>query len=129
MDQSPPIPAYLTEPFHEAAWLYAEWTPPLPEGEVNIEGTPFTISEVCRLVSGFGDRLPETIFNMLSSYMRAGHAALAAKLAADRSYETGAHCLLKLIADRKAEFEPPRDRPATDANSGVRARRPSGRRW
>jgi hypothetical protein len=107
MDQSPPIPGYLSEPFHEAAWLYAEWNPPLPEREVNIEGTPFTISEICRLVSGFGDQLPETVFNMLSSYMRPGHAALAAKLAADRSYETGAQCLLDLIADRKAEFERP----------------------
>ena len=80
-----------------------EWNPAAPEFSVDIGGTPFVLSDLCRLVRGLGGHLPKDVLNRLLSEMHnARYMRLKTKLADDPSYSTAAGCLLMLINDSRA---------------------------
>jgi hypothetical protein len=99
---SDPIPRQLSEAFHDAVSLFPIWSAALAEREVTIKGTPYTMSQVCRLVAGFSDPLPHSVFDELLSHVH----AIGDKFEFSRkpSYATAARCLLKLIENRKAAY-------------------------
>jgi hypothetical protein len=68
-------------------------------------GELIPISAVCRRVDIFTDPLPDEVFDAFY-FLAAGNTQryLKEKLIADRTYATGAWCLLKLIEDRKARW-------------------------
>ena len=103
-EQSDPIPPNLADAFHQAVWLYEDWSPALPELEVSIDRKPFSMSAVCGLVDSFSDPLPEQIADRLLSYMHIQHPQLKERLGAERTYSAAARCLRGLIEDRKAEY-------------------------
>jgi hypothetical protein len=99
-----PIPRHLMEAFHDAVSLFPIWSAALAEREVSIKGTPYTMSEVCRLVAGFRDPLPHSVFDELLSHMHAEPIERKFELSRKPSYATAARCLLKLIENRKAAY-------------------------
>jgi hypothetical protein len=99
-----PIPTRLSEAFHRAVELYSDWSAAFAEREVSIDGKPYSMSAVCRLLSGFSDQLPENVFDELRFLMRAHQVEIKGHLAKDRSYAMGAKYLLELIDARKAAY-------------------------
>jgi hypothetical protein len=99
-----PIPSYLREAFSEAVELFSNWSPAAPEREVSIHERRFTISEVCGLVDGYADLIPDSVVVALTFNMQTPHTALREKLARVPTYSTGAKCLRRLISDRKADY-------------------------
>jgi hypothetical protein len=78
--------------------------PSLPEPEVHLRSELYSMSAVCRLVDGFGDPLPDDVFEKLMSYMRdIRYTLLRQKIVAEQSYTAGARCFLRLIEDRKRQ--------------------------
>jgi hypothetical protein len=104
-EQPNPIPADLSEAFHEATWLYDDWSPALPELEASVGRKSFSMSAICSFLDTFTDRLPNRILDRLFLYMHAQHRELKERLGKSPTYSTGAYCLLKLIEDRKAEYQ------------------------
>jgi hypothetical protein len=105
-EPSRPIPTELAEAFRDAVGLFRDWSPGLPKAiEVSVKGKSYSMSEVCHLVDHFSGQLPQDVFDALLSYMHAPHTDLRRELVSDRSYATGARCLVKLIGDRKAEYQ------------------------
>jgi hypothetical protein len=93
------------EAFHNAVWSYADWTPELGEPEVRLGDRGYALSEVCGLMNGFEERLPEDIFDRLMSYLREiRYTLLRQKLVAEPSYAAAGYCFLRLIEDRKRHF-------------------------
>jgi hypothetical protein len=99
-----PIPNYLREAFSEAVELFSNWSPAAPEREVSIHERRFTISEVCGLVDGYADPIPDSVVVGLTSNMQTPHTALRERLARVPTYSTGAKCLRRLISDRRADY-------------------------
>ena len=80
-----------------------EWNPAEPEFSVEISGKPFALSDVCGLVGGLGDHLPENVLDRLLSELHdARYTHVKAELANDPSYSTAAGCLLTLMHDSRA---------------------------
>lgn len=80
-----------------------EWNPAAPEFGVDINGRHVALSDLCGLVGGLGDRLPETVLDrLLCEIHGARHASLRAELCNDPSYATAAACLLTLMQDSRA---------------------------
>jgi hypothetical protein len=102
-----PISPELAEAFRQAVALYRDFDPALREQTslVSLDQKPYSICEVCRLVGGFSDPLPEGLLARLFSYMHAEHMELERDLAKNRSYATAARCLLKLIEDRRVTHQ------------------------
>jgi hypothetical protein len=103
-DLAAAIPPDLERAFMETVWGYSDWGFEGPEPEVSIERQRFTLSAVCRFVSKFDAPMPNVIYSKLLSVIDATHAELAEQLTNNRSYASGALCLLKLIDDREAEY-------------------------
>jgi hypothetical protein len=61
------------------------------------------MSEVCSLVDGYADPIPDSVVAELTSVMQTPHTALREELAKHPSYSTGAKCLRRLIPDRKVD--------------------------
>jgi hypothetical protein len=105
---SDPIPSELSQAFYEAALLCHDglWSPAHPEyPTVRVKAKAYTIREVCRLVTGFSDDLPNEVVGILvRSLGRDVHSDLIEKLGKDRSYVRGADCLLKLMDRREEEY-------------------------
>jgi hypothetical protein len=94
----------VREAFHKAVWLYADWTPSLPEPMVRLGGICRSMSAVCGLVAEFNDRLPDDVFDRLMIYMRdIRYTLLRQKIFAEHSYAEGGRCFLRLIEDRKRQ--------------------------
>jgi hypothetical protein len=98
------VPCEAREAFHNAVWLYADWTPSLPEPIVRLGGTCRSMSAVCGLVVEFNDRLPDDVFDRLMIYLRRiRYTLLRQKIFAEHSYAEGGRCFLRLIEDRKRQ--------------------------
>ena len=99
-----PISPQLADAFFAAVRGYVRWGYMGPEpGITNEENELIPISAVCRRVDTFTDRLPDEVCNALCFLTTQKH--LKEKLDEERTYATGAQLLLKLIEDRKAQWE------------------------
>ena len=97
-----PIPKDLREAFHNAVWLYSDWTPSDPEPNVRVGMMLRSITELCNTTDQFHDDLPDDVFDKLMSYMGGiRYTLIRQKLAANKSYAAAARCFLRLIEDRK----------------------------
>ena len=107
-EPSEPDPRTLREAFHEALRLYRDgWSPERPEHPmVNIKGKDYTIREVCERMAGIDDRMDDDVEGDLSSEIdEAGDMNLKSEFAKNRSYATGAQCLLKLMDRRERDYQ------------------------
>jgi hypothetical protein len=104
------IPADLSAAFHRAVWSFRDWGFARFEPSISVDQNAFLISAVCDIVMKFKDPLPNNVFDKLLAYTLEGPPSLRGDLAKDRSYATGARCLLKMIWDRKAEYQRQRTR-------------------
>jgi hypothetical protein len=96
------MPCQVREAFHNAVWIYTDWTPSLPEPMVRLGETCHSMSAVCGLVDEFIERLPDDVFDRLMTYMRdIRYTLLRQKMVAEHSYAAGGRCFLRLIEDRK----------------------------
>ena len=99
-----PLSPQLADAFFAAVRGYVRWGYMGPEpGITNEENELIPISTVCRRVDTFTDRLPDEVCNALCFLTTQKH--LKEKLDAERTYATGAQLLLKLIEDRKAQWD------------------------
>jgi hypothetical protein len=99
-----PVRCAVREAFHNAVWLYADWTPSMPEPIVRVGSTCRSMSAVCGLVAEFNDLLPDHVFDTLMIYMRdIRYTLLRQKIFAEHSYAEGGRCFLRLIDDRKRQ--------------------------
>ena len=57
------------------------------------------------LVAGIRDRLPDSIFKQLFSYMDDDLQTLRELLGVDRSHSAAAYCLRQLIESRKTQYQ------------------------
>jgi hypothetical protein len=97
------IPPRLAEAFFDAVRAYILWAFAGPQPTIAIGQDVASISSVCERVGIFADLLPDETFNVLY-FVASTQKPLREKLSADRTYASGAHCLLKLIEDRQAEW-------------------------
>jgi hypothetical protein len=94
----------LRTAFDEAVRRYhnKEWSPGRPDfPAVNIDGKHLTIRAVCGLVTGFNDKLPDDVFDILIDCMHYEHRELKEELGSHPLYGIGAQCLLKLMDERE----------------------------
>ena len=107
----------LHDAFRQAVRNFGvSWSPAIHGPELIIDGRPYTIEAVCGLVidCGLSYPLPAATYAELCGHFDAGHQDLAVRLAKDPSYENAAKCLVKLVANKKAEY---RHREASRGNS------------
>ena len=86
------------EAFCVAAKFYCsgEWSPALSSrNKIDVTGKLSLFVRFASMVAPMKDRLPDSIANDLLDRMKAQHARLQKDLVMDRSYATGAKCLLK----------------------------------
>jgi hypothetical protein len=103
MAEPVPIPPKLADAFFDAVRAYIRWAFAAPMPTITVDHAEIPISTVCERVAIFTDSIPFEAFNAL--YFVAGtQKPLREKLKVDRTYATGAQCLLKLIEDRQAEW-------------------------
>jgi hypothetical protein len=78
-----------------------DWNATLPDlRRITIDGKPHSIRQVCALVDGFGDRLPDEVYRVLRSQIHLGSEELQRKLEKGGAYTVAARCLLELIEQR-----------------------------
>jgi hypothetical protein len=83
-----------------------EWNPATPDFSVNVDGKPFVLSDLCRLVRDVGGHLPTNIIGRLLSEMHnVRYEHLRRRLADDPSYSNAANCLLLLMKDSRAALQ------------------------
>ena len=97
------IPPKLADAFFDAVRAYIRWAFAAPMPTITVDQAEIPISIVCERVAIFTDPIPWETFNALF-FVASTQKPLREKLGADRSYATGALCLLKLIEDRQAEW-------------------------
>ena len=97
------IPPKLTEAFFDAVRAYIRWAFATPQPTIAIGQDVVPISTVCERAGIFTDPMPDETFNALY-FVASTQKHLRKKLGADRTYATGAQCLLKLIEDRQVEW-------------------------
>jgi hypothetical protein len=87
-----------------------DWIATLPDlRRIVIDGKPHSIRQVCALVDGFGDRLPDEVYRILRNQMHLGSEELQRKLEKGGSYAAAAACLLELTEQRiRAVKGPPK---------------------
>jgi hypothetical protein len=122
MAEQSPIPTDLSAAFHRAVWSFRDWGFARFEPSVSVNQNPFLMSAVCDLVIKFRDPLPSNVFDKLLSYTLEGPPSLRRDLVEDRSYATGARCLLKMVRDRNAKYQ--QQRAQWQASSGGTGRAP-----
>jgi hypothetical protein len=86
--------------FDEAVEYFdsGDWSATLPDlRRITVDGKPHSIRQVCALVDGFGDRVPDEVYRVLRSQMHLGSEDLQGKLEKGGSYAATAKCLLELI--------------------------------
>ena len=77
------------------------WIATLPDlKRITIDGKPHSIRQVCTLVDGLSDRLPDEVYRILRTEMQRGSKELQRKLEKGGSYAAAARCLLELIEER-----------------------------
>ena len=87
-----------------------EWNPAASEFSINISGTLFAISDICKFLGGCDDKLPQDVLGRLLCEMHdPRRAPLREELTTDTSYSTAALCLLTLIHDSKEALRRLRD--------------------
>ncbi len=96
------------EAFCIAAKIYrsGEWTPGFPNrNTIDVNGRRRTLRDICALVTAIQERLPNSTVDDLRERMHAQHIQLQEELVHDRSYATGAKCLLRLMDEREKELQ------------------------
>ena len=82
-------------------FVSGHWIATLPDlKRITIDGKPHSIRQVCTLVDGFSDRLPDEVYRVLHNEMHLGSKKLQGKLEKGGSYAAAARCLLELIEER-----------------------------
>jgi hypothetical protein len=83
---APPTQRDLADAFADALLAYGDWIAGLPEREISIGGTKFSMIAVCGLLDQFADELPQHVFDKLRSYMDpVSHSDLIVELAVNCS--------------------------------------------
>ena len=77
---------------------------------ITIDGNSHSIRQVCALVDGFGDRLPDEVYRVLRNQMHLGSEELQGKLEKGGSYAAAARCLLELMEQRIRTIKGPQKR-------------------
>jgi hypothetical protein len=103
MAEPKPISPKLADAFFDAVRAYIRWAFATPMPTVTVDEEEIPISSVCERVAIFADLIPDEAFNALY-FIASTQRPLREKLGEDRTYATGAQCLLKLIGDRQAEW-------------------------
>jgi hypothetical protein len=103
MVEPTPIPPKLADAFFDAVRAFIRWAFADPMPTVTVDQDEIPISSVCERVAIFVDPIPDEAFNALY-FVASTQKPLRQKLGEDRTYATGAQCLLKLIGDRQAEW-------------------------
>lgn len=86
------------------AFAYKDWSPAAPdEPTLDVNGKARTPRQICRLVSGILDKLPDEVVGALIMEMR--DRELRKALGKDRTYRTGADCLLKWMERRVEAYQ------------------------
>jgi hypothetical protein len=101
--QSEPISRHLRDAFYGAVQLYPNWTAFGHGPLVSVDGRRYTISDVCNLAIEISDGMPDDLLGSLMFLLNAADQDLLEGLAKDRSYASGARCLLKLMYRRSAD--------------------------
>ena len=102
-----PIPPFLSRAFGDAVLRFRpddRWNPEAPDEKmIDVNGTLCSISEVCKLVRGYSDRLSDNaIYGALYNQMM--NNDLKEKLSCDGTYGNAADCMLEMIELRAAEY-------------------------
>jgi hypothetical protein len=101
-----PIPKDLAQGFRDAVEFFgSSWSAAEHGREVSINGHPYKIEEVCNLVVGYADNLPDDVVQKLLSYMDLRYDYMKEDLALHANYRIGALCLRKLVQDGEAEYQ------------------------
>jgi hypothetical protein len=101
-----PIPESLSEAFGDAVGCYfVSWSPGDHGREISIDGKPFTIDAICRLVMSFTDRLPDNLLDRLLDAGDVREDGLKADLVQERTYAAGAKLLLGVMDQRVREYQ------------------------
>jgi hypothetical protein len=101
--QSEPISRHLRDAFYGAVQLYPNWTAFGHGPLVSVDDRRYTISEVCNLAVEISDGMPDNLLGNLMFFLNVGDQDLLEGLAKDRSYASGARCLLKLMRRRASD--------------------------
>ena len=113
-----PISRHLRDAFYGAVQLYANWTAFGHGPLVSVDGRRYTISDVCNLAIEISDGMPDDLLGSLMFFLNAGDQDLLEGLAKDRSYASGARCLLKLMYRRSANSRTLEEYAPRRVNSG-----------
>jgi hypothetical protein len=100
-----PIGADLAEAFRDVISFFPGWSPTSHGREISINGRAYAIDAVCGLVMSFNDRLPSDVVDELFAIASEPERQLKVRLAAERSYATGATLLLAVMQRRKSEHQ------------------------
>jgi hypothetical protein len=98
-----PISRELSVAFLGAIGRYRDWCRGEPEPEVTFAQRDVSISLVRVLVMGFKDPMPDSFWDLLLAPEAGGHDDSIE----DRSYDSGARYLAKLISERREHFSRP----------------------
>ena len=87
------IPEDLRLAFHEAvAGPFRDWYVGAPEPRITLYGYGWTPSAICFFASSFNDDMPHSIYAALCALAK----EFGVETPADRSYDSGAHCLIAI---------------------------------
>ena len=93
------------EAFYIGVKIYrsGDWSPALPTfNKVKVRGEYLTLREVCNLIEHVRERLPDSVVSNLFTSLRSSHPRLAEELVVDRTYASGARCLLRLMDESES---------------------------
>ena len=100
-EQSPdPISPKLREAFWAAMGAYERWHRGEGEPDVAMDGKSFPISTICDWVSKFEERMPDSLWNVLTAVTRRVDG-----LPNDQSYRSAAQHLTRLIKEKKERYD------------------------
>jgi hypothetical protein len=82
-----------------------EWSPALPaRTTINVYGRNLTLRQVCSLVEDVAQPLPDSIVSDLFTSLRRRHPRLEKRVTVDRTYSSGAGCLIHLLNEAEKTF-------------------------
>lgn len=83
---------------------FGDWSPALPDiQKIDVGGTFHTSPEICQLASSISEELPDDILGMLLTEM--ADQKIRETLGKDRTFATGAVCLLNWLEGRIASYQ------------------------
>jgi hypothetical protein len=100
------MPADLRDAFDRAVIELVDWHSGGDEPTVSFDGEPVSISGVFRMALPFEEPMPEVIFQDLIAYAARSleRETDGVELSKDRSYASGARCLLGWVRENNSKF-------------------------